>query len=51
MEETVHDNFFKNFTVLTATISAADYLPETSGIYALLSLQDLELKDVLILSE
>ena len=35
MEETVHDNFFKNFTVVTATISAADYLPETSGIYAL----------------
>lgn len=34
MEETVHDNFFKNFTVVTATISAADYLPETSGIYA-----------------
>ena len=35
MEETVHDNFFKNFTVVTATISAADYIPETSGIYAL----------------
>ncbi len=34
MEETVHDNFFKNFTVVTATISAADYLPENSGIYA-----------------
>lgn len=34
MEETVHDNFFKNFTVVTATISAGDYLPETSGIYA-----------------
>ncbi|WP_445632792.1 GIY-YIG nuclease family protein [Nostoc sp. DSM 114161] len=34
MEETVHDNFFKNFTVVTATISAADYLPESSGIYA-----------------
>lgn len=35
MEETVHDNFFNNFIVVTATISAADYLPETSGIYAL----------------
>ncbi len=34
MEETVHDKFFKNFTVVTATISAADSLPETSGIYA-----------------
>lgn len=34
MEETVHDNFFKNFTVVTSTISAADYLPEKSGIYA-----------------
>ncbi len=34
MEETVHDNFFKNFTVVTATISAADYLPENSGVYA-----------------
>lgn len=34
MEETVHDNFFKNFTVVTATISAADDLPEKSGIYA-----------------
>ncbi len=35
MEETVHDHFFKNSTVVTATISAADYLPETAGIYAL----------------
>jgi len=34
MEETVHDNFFKNFTVVTATISAANYLSEKSGIYA-----------------
>ncbi|WP_013323148.1 GIY-YIG nuclease family protein [Gloeothece verrucosa] len=34
MEETVHDNFFKNFTVVTATRSAADYLPEKSGVYA-----------------
>jgi GIY-YIG catalytic domain len=34
MEETVHDNFFKNFTVVTATISATDELPEKSGIYA-----------------
>ena len=34
MEETVHDNFFKNFTVVTATISAGDYLPEALGIYA-----------------
>ncbi len=34
MEETVHENFFKNFTVVTATTSAADDLPETSGIYA-----------------
>jgi hypothetical protein len=34
MEETVHDNFFNKFTVVTATISAADYLPEKSGIYA-----------------
>lgn len=34
MEETVHDNFFKNFIVVTATISAADYIPESSGIYA-----------------
>ena len=33
MEETVHDNFFKNFRVVTATISAADDLPEDSGIY------------------
>ncbi|GBE95136.1 hypothetical protein NCWK1_4918 [Nostoc cycadae WK-1] len=35
MEETVHDNFFNNFKVVTATISAADYLPEVPGIYAL----------------
>ncbi|WP_043997766.1 GIY-YIG nuclease family protein [Microcystis aeruginosa] len=34
MEETVHDNFFKKFTVVTATRSAADYLPESSGVYA-----------------
>jgi hypothetical protein len=34
MEETVHDGFFKNFTVVTATISAVDELPETSGVYA-----------------
>lgn len=34
MEETVHDNFFENFTVVTATRSAGDYLPETSGVYA-----------------
>ncbi|GFE72060.1 GIY-YIG nuclease family protein [Chroococcus sp. FPU101] len=34
MEETVHDNFFRNFIVVTATISAAYKLPETSGIYA-----------------
>jgi hypothetical protein len=34
MEETVHDEFFKNFTVVTATISAIDDLPETSGVYA-----------------
>lgn len=34
MEETVHDNFFKNFTVVTATASAIDELPETSGVYA-----------------
>lgn len=34
MEETVHDNFFKNFTVVTATTSATDDLPETSGVYA-----------------
>jgi GIY-YIG catalytic domain len=33
MEETVHDNFFKNFTVVTATISAIDELPEKPGIY------------------
>lgn len=35
MEETVHDNFFKNFTVVTATVSAKDELPEKSGVYAL----------------
>lgn len=34
MEETVHDNFFKNFTVVTATRSASDYIPENSGVYA-----------------
>jgi hypothetical protein len=31
MEETVHDDFFKNFTVVTATVSAIDDLPKTSG--------------------
>jgi len=35
MEQTVHDNFFENFTVVTATISAAVYVPETAGVYAL----------------
>lgn len=34
MEETVHDNFFRQFTLVTATISSAAYLPENSGIYA-----------------
>jgi hypothetical protein len=34
MEETVHDDFFKNFTVVTATVSAIDDLPKTSGVYA-----------------
>lgn len=34
MEETVHVNFFKNFTVVTATASATDEVPETAGIYA-----------------
>ncbi|MBD2042172.1 GIY-YIG nuclease family protein [Microcoleus sp. FACHB-672] len=35
MEETVHDNFFKNFIVVTATLSSADSLPVDAGIYAL----------------
>jgi predicted GIY-YIG superfamily endonuclease len=35
MQETVHDDFFKNFTVVTATQSAVDYLPDRSGIYAI----------------
>jgi hypothetical protein len=34
MEETVHDDFFKNFTVVTATVSAIEDLPKTSGVYA-----------------
>jgi hypothetical protein len=31
MEETVHDDFFENFTVVTATIFAIDDLSKTSG--------------------
>jgi GIY-YIG catalytic domain len=34
MEETVHEDFFKNFTVVTATRSSTDELPERSGVYA-----------------
>lgn len=34
MEDIVHDEFFSNFTVVTATTSAIDYLPEKPGIYA-----------------
>lgn len=34
MENTIHDDFFKNFTVATATISASEYIPGKAGIYA-----------------
>lgn len=34
MEETVHQNFFENFIVVTATISSAEYIPENAGVYA-----------------
>ncbi len=34
IEETIHDDFFKNFIVATATISALYDIPEKPGIYA-----------------
>ncbi|MCC5622201.1 GIY-YIG nuclease family protein [Nostoc sp. CHAB 5715] len=34
IEETIHDDFFKNFIVATATISAIYDIPDKSGIYA-----------------
>ncbi|GBF79301.1 GIY-YIG nuclease family protein [Aphanothece sacrum] len=46
MEETVHDNFFKNFTVVTATRSAADYIPENSGVYAFYHAFDFSEKNI-----
>lgn len=34
MEETIHDDFFRNFIVATATISAFYDIPDKPGIYA-----------------
>lgn len=34
MEETIHEDFFKNFIVATATISAVYDIPERVGVYA-----------------
>lgn len=34
MEETIHEDFFKNFIVATATISAVYDIPDRVGIYA-----------------
>jgi hypothetical protein len=34
MENTIHDDFFKNFTVATSTMSAIEEIPEMAGIYA-----------------